>query len=145
MGVKTIEARMSGLNFDGAAPLVLHSDKISSTTAAQNNKKGGLVPWAAFLERLYAVVLTAATATGFVIPISLSNTATTGSIVNAANLSLDANTGLVEINLTATDGTVPNRNIPAGTFVEFNFGISTNTGTAAVVAVTAVLTPRSSS
>lgn len=145
MGVKLSEARMSALNFDGAAPLIIQSDKISTTTAAQSNKKGGLVPWPAYLERLFALVTTPATTTGWVIPISLSDTVTTGKFVNAASLSLDANTGLVEINLSATDGTVPSRNIAAGTFLEFNFGISTNTGTAAVIAVCAVLSPRSSS
>lgn len=137
---KLTEGRASALRWDGAMPLPIMSEKISGLSQAQANKKGGFVPWDAYLEELWALVITAASQADAT-TLNVGNVSTVGKYVSGIPVLALSIAGMRWLDL--TQSYVMTRDIPAGNFVEFGTTAATAGTAVAVVAFTAILVPKS--
>lgn len=136
---KSSEGRTSALSFDGALPLAISSGRMTFATSADSNNGRFMIPFGCTLERLYYSIVTTSTATG-TRNMNVGTASDADKFVDATSITVPSALEMREVDLTATDGTVPSRTITAGEELQFELGAGVAGG---VVIATAIVSPNS--
>lgn len=115
---KADAVRSNAIAYSGGLTMLLQTERMTFATSADSNNGRAVLPFDAYIERFYYSIITTSTATGSR-TINVGSAGDADAFIAGHVVALPDAAEMREVDLTATDGTIVTRTIPAGTEVQF--------------------------